>query len=62
MRSLGRVLQISGLTLPPVGLILQNLTRDAAGTPFISVKQMLAMLVVGVCLFLIGRLVEGYGR
>ena len=55
MRGFGKLLQIAGLTLPPVSILLQL-------TSSISLGQMLAMLVASICLFLIGRLVEGYAR
>jgi hypothetical protein len=55
MRSFGRVLQIVGLTVPPLSVIMQL-------SDTINLKQMLTMLVASVCLFLIGRLLEGYAR
>jgi hypothetical protein len=55
MRKLGRALQISGLTLPPLSIVMQ--LAEA-----ISLGQMLTLLAASVCLFLIGRIVEGYGR
>ena len=51
MSTLGRFLQIAGLTLPPLSIVLQ----------FGAVK-MLASLVFAVCLFLMGRIIEGYAR
>ena len=51
MPSIGRLLQIVGLTLPPLSIVLQ----------FGAVK-MFASLVFSVCLFLIGRIIEGYAR
>ncbi len=55
MRSIGRGLQVIGLTLPPLSIVLQ--LSDA-----ISLGQMLTMLVSAVCGFVIGRIVEGYAR
>jgi hypothetical protein len=55
MRSLGRLLQWLGLAIPPLGMMLQ--LSDA-----VSLGQMLTMLVAAVCLFVIGRIVEGYAR
>lgn len=46
-------MQKIGLFGPPLSILLQ-----LAGA--IDVKQMLAMLVASVCLFFIGRIVEGY--
>ncbi len=53
MHSIGRGMQKIGLFGPPLSILLQ-----LAGA--IDVKQMLAMLVASVCLFFIGRIVEGY--
>jgi hypothetical protein len=53
MRQFGRNLQRLGLFVPPVGMGLQ-----LAGA--ITLRQMLAMLIAAVALFLIGRIVEGY--
>ncbi len=55
MRSFGKALQISGLTVPPLSMLLQL-------SQVISLGQMLAMLLGSVCLFGIGRIVEGYAR
>ncbi|MEX2122154.1 MAG: hypothetical protein WD847_21420 [Pirellulales bacterium] len=53
MRTLGRSLEVLGLILPPLAIIFQLAER-------ISLGQMLIMLVSAVCLFGIGRIVEGY--
>ena len=55
MRHLGRGLQWLGLVVPPLGIFMQL-------SETISLGQMLIMLVAAVCLFWIGRLVEGYAR
>jgi hypothetical protein len=55
MRQLGRGLQWLGLAVPPLGIFLQL-------SESISLGQMLIMLVAAVCLFWMGRLVEGYAR
>lgn len=55
VRAIGRLLQMAGLGLPPLGIFLQL-------TEAISLGQMLAMLVAAVCCFGIGRIVEGFGR
>ncbi|MEX2560168.1 MAG: hypothetical protein WD403_09655 [Pirellulales bacterium] len=47
MRTLGRSLEALGLVLPPLAMIFPD--------------QMLIMLVSAVCLFGIGRIIEGYG-
>jgi hypothetical protein len=55
MRGLGRGLQWLGLAVPPLGIFMQL-------SETISLGQMLTMLLAAVCLFWIGRLVEGYAR
>jgi hypothetical protein len=55
MKGLGRALQQLGLILPPLSIVLQ-----LAGS--VDVRQMLALLVASVCLFFIGRIIEGYSR
>jgi hypothetical protein len=55
MRVFGRNLQRLGLLLPPLAIALQLFEH-------ISLGQMLALLAFSVCLFGIGRIVEGYGR
>lgn len=55
MHSIGRGLQLLGLAVPPLSIIMQ-----LAGS--ITLGQMLTMLVAAVCMFGIGRIVEGYAR
>jgi hypothetical protein len=55
MSAFGRILQHLGLILAPVALVLQL-------GEVIDVRQMLKFDVVALCLFWIGRLVEGYTR
>ncbi len=55
MRAFGRLLQIVGLTLPPLSIMLQ--LSDAIRT-----GPMLAMLVASVSMFYLGRIIEGYAR
>jgi hypothetical protein len=55
MQRFGRGLQLLGLSAPPLAMIMQ-----LAGS--ISLGQMLTMLVASVCVFGIGRIVEGYAR
>lgn len=54
MRAFGRLLQVVALTAPPLSILLQ--LREA-----IKANTMLVMLVAAVCVFYIGRLIEGYG-
>ena len=53
MRGLGKAMQLVGLAAPPLSILMQ-----LSGT--IDTKQMLTMLVASVCLFGIGRIIEGY--
>lgn len=53
MRSIGRGLQLLGLAVPPLAIVMQL-------SETISLGQMLTMLVAAVCLFGIGRILEGY--
>jgi len=53
VRSIGRVLQIVGLAVPPLAMVMQLSNA-------ITLGKMLVALVAAVCLFLIGRIVEGY--
>lgn len=63
MRTFGRWLQIIGLTLPPLAILLNLLPADSTGRALLSgVGQMLAVLVAALCLFWMGRIVEGYAR
>jgi hypothetical protein len=55
MASLGRLLQIVGLVLPPLSIFLQ-----LEGS--ITLGQMLLVLVAAVSGFWIGRILEGYAR
>lgn len=55
MRSLGRLMQMLGLALGPLAIFLQ-LSKT------ISVAQLLLMGLASLCLFWIGRIVEGYAR
>jgi hypothetical protein len=55
MRSLGRLMQLLGLALGPLAIVLQmNKT--------ISVAQLLLMGLASLCLFWMGRIIEGYAR
>ena len=48
-------MQKLGLVIPPVAIVLQLVNS-------ISLGQMLTMLVAAVCLFWIGRIIEGYAK
>ncbi len=54
MRGLARLLQLVGLTIPPLAMIAQLGERITAG-------QMLQFLVVAVALFGIGYMLQQYG-
>jgi putative effector of murein hydrolase LrgA (UPF0299 family) len=63
MRTLGKLLQVAGLVLLPVSMMMQITTssRAATGAGF-TVSTMLLMMVLGVAIFAMGRLLEGYAR
>jgi hypothetical protein len=54
MYSIARMLQLAGLTIPPLAIIAQLSEQ-------IKASQMLLFLAVSVCLFLIGYLLQLYG-
>jgi hypothetical protein len=55
MQFLARLLQIAGLTIPPLAMVAQLMERIRAG-------QMLQFLVVSVCLFTTGYLLQQFTR
>jgi len=55
MRKFGHLCQVAALVALPLAIILQ--LQNA-----IDLRTMLAILLAGVCLFYIGRLVEGYAK
>jgi hypothetical protein len=55
MRSVGKAMQLMALTLAPIALFLQLARR-------ISVAQLLLMGLGLLCLFYIGRIIEGYSK
>lgn len=62
MRYIGRLLQKIALAIPPLAILFQILPANALGQPVLSLGQMLIMVGAAVCLFLIGRIIEGYSR
>lgn len=63
MGTFGKLLQVAGLVLLPVSMMMQLTggVRAATGGGF-TVSAMLLMMVLGVGLFCVGRILEGYGR
>jgi|SRR5581483_1736492 len=63
MRTIGKLFQVIGLVVLPLSMMLQITTgsRAATGAGF-TVSTMLLMMLLGVAVFGIGRLMEGYGR
>ena len=53
MRSIGRLGQLVGLTVPALAVMMELTGRITSG-------PMLGMLVFSVCCFAIGRILEGY--
>jgi hypothetical protein len=63
MGTFGKLMQVAGLVLLPVSMMMQLTggVRATTGGGF-TVSAMLLLMVLGVCLFSVGRIVEGYGR
>jgi hypothetical protein len=61
MRTLGKLMQIAGLVVLPFAMMMQLTAgvRAPTGGGF-TVSAMLVMTVLGVGLFSIGRIIEGY--
>ena len=57
MQMFGRLMQLLGLTVLPLSVILE--LTGALGRSF-GLSQMLIMLVFGVCVFCLGRYLEGF--
>lgn len=55
MQKLSRLLQLAGLTIPPLAMIAQLGEHISAG-------RMLQFLVFSVCVFLAGYLLQSYRR
>lgn len=62
MRTLGKLLQVAGLVVLPFAMMMQLTAgvRAPTGGGF-TVSAMLLITVLGVGLFSIGRIIEGYG-
>jgi hypothetical protein len=54
MQAIARFLQLAGLTIPLLAMVAQLMNRIRAG-------QMLQFLVVAVCLFSAGYILQVYG-
>jgi hypothetical protein len=59
MRIVGRRLQQLGLLIPPISVVVQLIANSRGQT---SVSPMLLLLGFAVCVFMIGRIIEGYGQ
>ena len=62
MQTVGKLLQVAGLVLLPVAMVMQATGGIRARTGVFTVSAMLLLMVFGVVLFLLGRILEGYGR
>lgn len=62
MQTFGKLLQVAGLVILPVAMMMQITGGIRAPTGSVTVSAMLLMMLLGVSLFLIGRVLEGYGR
>jgi hypothetical protein len=63
MHSFGKLLQVIGLVLLPLGMMIQLTAgvRAPTGGGF-SVSAMLLIMILGAVLFGLGRIIEGYSR
>jgi hypothetical protein len=61
LRQLGKLLQVSGLVILPVAMVMQLTDGLRAPVGGFTVSTMLLLMVGGIALFLLGRIVEGYG-
>ena len=62
MQTVGKLFQVTGLVLLPLAMVMLVTSGIRAPTGNVTVSAMLLMMLFGVALFLIGRLLEGYGR
>jgi len=62
MQTLGKLFQVAGLVLLPAAMVMQVTGGIRAPTGGATVSAMLLLMVFGVVLFLLGRVLEGYGR
>ena len=71
MRMFGKLMQVGGLVILPVAIMLQlvfddpsgnasELERPGVGVFGFGVDGLLISMVFGVCLFALGRFMEGY--
>lgn len=60
LAQLGRGLQVIGLVLPPLAIMQQLFIANPGRIS--PVSPMLLMLGIAVCLFSIGRVIEGHAR
>jgi hypothetical protein len=61
LRSLGKSMQILALVLLPIAMYIQLTSQTRVPTGTSSVSLMLLLMILGICLFAVGRLLEGYG-
>jgi hypothetical protein len=54
-------MQVAGMVILPVAMLMQLTGGLRAQTGSFTVSAMLIMMVAGVAIFLLGRIVEGYG-
>lgn len=62
MQTVGKLLQVAGLVILPAAMVMQLTSGIRAPTGNVTVSAMLLLMVLGVVLFLLGRIMEGYGR
>jgi hypothetical protein len=61
IRTLGKLMQVVGLTILPISMLMQLTDGLRAPVGGFTVSAMLILMVAGVAIFSLGRIVEGYG-
>ena len=61
IRSLGKWMQVAGLMILPLAMLMQLTDGIRAPVGAFTVSTMLILMVAGVGVFVLGRVVEGYG-
>jgi hypothetical protein len=62
VRTFGKLLQVLGLVILPAAMVMQLTSQMRAPTGMGSVSAMLLLMVFGFAVFMLGRVIEGYGR
>jgi hypothetical protein len=61
IRTLGKLMQVTGMVILPVAMVMQLTDGIRAPVGGFTVSTMLLLMISGVAMFMLGRIVEGYG-